>query len=108
MGQEKKDKLNLFRRIALPYNIGTNIYDIKTTNDAINSGFYESNPLYGSNPGLTRLSLTKAATIGPSLYFLDKLSKSHPKLALGLGLAAGSVPLIAGLHNRSILNKKKE
>ena len=85
---------------------GTGV-DIGSTAAVLNQGGRETNTgIYGTNPSMARLMLTKAAPTVGALYAMHRIAPNHPKIAGALGMALGSVPMLAGIHNLRQLNRK--
>jgi len=61
----------------------------------------ETNTVLGQSA--PRRILLKSAGTAAEVWMVRKLGPSHPKLALGLGLAIGAVTGGAGIHNLRLL-----
>lgn len=95
---------SLYHHVGLPVLIGGNALDLASTEYALSKpGLKEGNGLL-ANRGV-RYGLKAGGTALEALLF-NKLAEKHPKLATGLGIAAGAVPALVGLHNLSLAKSR--
>lgn len=88
--EEKKKSLGTPTRAAI---YGGNAVDAISTIMALKSGAgQEGNPLYGKDPSMGRIALTKGLAALGEDFILSKLaSNGHDKLAKGIGLGLGAL-----------------
>lgn len=100
---KKKSGLGILHKVGMPLIAAGQFADAKTTIDALKRpGTQEANGMMKSIVGNSAaLYGTKAAVAAGEMYGLHKLGKNHPKLATGLSIALGALPLAVAASNRT-------
>ncbi len=84
-------------RIGQALLLGSNGFDLGTTEKVMSQGGRELNPLMGHTPVTN--AMTKAGLTGLQLLTLHNLAKTHPNRAAIMAAAMSVIPTLAGLHN---------
>ncbi len=76
--------------------------DVATTCSALNQGFVEGNPIYGSGAGCGRVAVIKAATTSGLVYLVETKVKTKKSKVISYALLAGVSAIPVVLNTRTI------
>jgi hypothetical protein len=85
--------------------IGGQAADFVSTGVKLNEGCKEANPIFGEDPSMAVIGLSKAALLGLGYWYTEYLSKGHPNQQARRNLIYGTTAVLgvgAGIHNMSL------
>lgn len=104
--EQQKHPFSNLDKIAMASLVGGFATDGASTYKALDHGAREANPLLPQNKYANMAG--QAAYDAAIALTLNKLHKTHPKLASILGLAYGGVKIGVGVHNLGVVNKQEQ